>query len=189
MLALRNSVPGEELDSLSSQIARRVLELPEVEKARTISTYLHIGSEVRTRAIVDWCLARGKRVVVPVTNKSSRRLIFSELHYPDRELELGTFGIPEPKHEFLRPVPLDEAEVVLIPGIAWDLRGYRIGYGGGFYDRSINALRTPLKKVGLVYEFQIIRKIPVTRYDRPVDIMVTEHRVITASAKQSNRTS
>jgi len=179
MLALRDDMPTAQLDYLSSKISHRLFELRELAEARTVSMYLHIGSEVRTSAILNWCLARGKRVIVPITDKANRRLVFSELADPEKELEFGTFGIPEPKPEFLRPVRLEEAQVVLVPGVAWDLQGYRIGYGGGYYDRSINSLRSHLLTIGLAYEFQIVREIPTSRYDRPTHKMVTERRTIT----------
>ncbi|HUK50952.1 MAG TPA: 5-formyltetrahydrofolate cyclo-ligase, partial [Terriglobales bacterium] len=154
-------------------------ELQDFEHAKTIAIYLHIGSEVRTREILARCTSQGKRVIIPVTNKMNRRLIFSELKAPEKELIVGNFGILEPKTEFLRPVLLDEAEIVLVPGIAWDLCCHRIGYGGGYYDRSINSLHNNVLTVGLGYEFQIVREIPTTRYDRSVDRIVTERRVIT----------
>ena len=185
MLFLRNDKPATQLDYLSSRISQRLFNLQEFEDARTISIYLHIGSEVRTREILAWCIAQAKRVIIPVTNRMNRRLIFSELTAPEKELEIGNFGILEPKTEFLRPVPLEEAEVALVPGIAWDLRGYRIGYGGGYYDRSINSLHNHVLTVGLGYEFQIVREVPTTRYDRPVDKIVTERRVITQQLTHS----
>jgi 5-formyltetrahydrofolate cyclo-ligase len=172
-------MPTTQLDSLSSKISQRLFQLQEFGDARTVSMYLHAGSEVRTSAILNWCLARGKRIIVPITDKANRRLVFSELRAPEKELELGTFGIFEPKPESLRPVRLEEAQVVLVPGVAWDLHGYRIGYGGGYYDRSINSLRSHLLTIGLAYEFQIVREIPTTRYDSPVHKMVTERRTIT----------
>jgi 5-formyltetrahydrofolate cyclo-ligase len=178
MLALRNSISPAQLDYLSSKIAQRLFKLKEIEDAETVSMYLHIGSEVRTGEVLAWCMSRGKRVIVPVTNKQNRRLIFSKLKSPEKELQVGAFGIPEPKPEFLSPIPLEEAQVVLVPGIAWDLRGYRIGYGGGYYDRSINALRRQMPTIGLAYELQIVREIPTSRYDRQVNKLVTERRVI-----------
>ena len=179
MLFFRNGQPAAELDDFSSRISRRLFDLQEFEHAKTIAIYLHIGSEVRTREILAQCISRAKRVIIPVTNRMNRRLIFSELRAPEKELDVGNFGILEPMTEFLRPVPLEEAEIVLVPGIAWDLRCYRIGYGGGYYDRSINSLHNRVLTVGLGYEFQIVREIPITRYDRPVDKIVTERRVIT----------
>jgi 5-formyltetrahydrofolate cyclo-ligase len=178
MLALRNSVSVTELDYLSSQITRRLLPLRELDNAKTVCMYLHIGSEVRTNDILNWCVARGKQVIIPVTNKANRRLTFSELRDPGNELERGTFGILEPRPEFLRPVPLEQAQVVLVPGVAWDLRGYRVGYGGGYYDRSMNSLHSDVFTIGLAYELQIVKQIPTTRYDRSVHRIVTERRVI-----------
>jgi 5-formyltetrahydrofolate cyclo-ligase len=185
MLALRNSKPASELDQLSSEITARLLELPAVKEARTISTYLDIGSEVRTRGLVEWALGNGKRIIVPVVERASRRLIFSEFKAPD-ELERGAHGIPEPKREFRRPVALDQADVILVPGVAWDQKGFRIGYGAGYYDRSINALRTHVTTVGLAYEFQFIPSIPTSRYDRRVDRIVTERRIIDTTPRHSD---
>jgi 5-formyltetrahydrofolate cyclo-ligase len=178
MLARRNSIERAQLDYLSSKISQTVFKLREFKVATTVSTYISTGSEVRTEEIVAWCLAQGKRVIIPVTDRANRRLIFSELRAPAKELEPGTFGILEPKPEFLRPIPLEEAQVVLVPGIAWNLHGYRIGYGGGYYDRTINSIRSPLLTIGLAYEFQIISRIPTTRHDRAVHKIVTERRVI-----------
>lgn len=178
MLALRNDRPSLELDSLSSKVEARLIEIPAVKNSRTMSTYLHIGSEVRTSGVVEWAILNGKRVIVPITDRTSKRLIFSELKHPERELEKGNYGIPEPKPEFRRPVPLEEADVALVPGVAWDLQGFRIGYGAGYYDRSINSLHTPVIKLGLAYEFQMLSKIPRSPFDRRVNKIVTEERII-----------
>lgn len=177
MLALRNSKSPSELEQLSSEITGRLVELSSVKEARTISTYLEIGSEVRTRGFVEWALGSGKRVIVPVVDRASKRLVFSELKAAS-ELERGSYGIPEPKREFRRPVALERSDVVLVPGVAWDQRGFRIGYGAGFYDRSMNSLRTHVMAIGLAYEFQFVSDIPRSRYDRRVDRIVTEKRVI-----------
>jgi 5-formyltetrahydrofolate cyclo-ligase len=182
MLALRNSKPAQELDALSTQINARLVELPEINDANVVSTYLYIGSEVRTASILDWLLSNGKRVIVPVTDRLNRRLIFCEIKSPEQELTKGTFGILEPKPEFRRPLPLEQADVILVPGVAWDLRGYRIGYGAGYYDRSINSMRKFLPKIGLSYEFQIVKRIPNGRFDRKVNKLVTERRIINTNS-------
>jgi len=178
MLALRNSKPFAELDSLSRDVESRLIAIPALQNAKIISTYLHVGSEVRTSGIVDWALSSGKRIIVPVTNSGNLHLSFSELRIPAKELERGFRGIPEPKPEFRRPVRLEEADVVLIPGVAWDKRGYRIGYGAGYYDRCINALQSQPTKIGLAYEFQLVPVLPRTRFDRRVDTIVTDRRII-----------
>lgn len=184
MLALRDSVPSTQLDYLSSRISERLFELQELKSAKTVATYVSTGSEVRTGAILAWCIAQGKRVIIPVTNRKNRRLSFSQLIHPESELEKGTFGIPEPRPEFLRPIPLEQAEVALVPGIAWDSRGYRIGHGGGYYDRALNSLHSQLPTVGLTYEFQMIDHVPRNRFDRSVNKIVTESRIIDVRAPE-----
>ncbi len=186
MLALRNSKPASELEQKSIEISSRLFELPEIANARTVSTYLHTGSEVRTTKIIDWALSNGKRLIVPISDKANKLLIFSEVTSPGNELEPGAYGILEPKPEFRRPVPLEEADVVLVPGIAWDKTGYRVGYGAGYYDRSINSLRTRVMMIGLAYEFQFVTKIPRSRYDRRVDKVVTERRIISTAFPQKS---
>jgi len=182
MLALRNSKPTEELDRLSAQINSRLCELPEINDANVVSTYMHIGSEVRTTTILDWLLSNGKRVVVPATDRVNRTLIFCEIKSPEKELVKQTYGILEPKLELRKPLPLNQVDAIVVPGVAWDLRGYRIGYGAGYYDRSINSTRKFLPKIGLSYEFQIIQRIPNGRFDRRVNILVTESRIINTSS-------
>jgi 5-formyltetrahydrofolate cyclo-ligase len=177
MLSLRNSHNPSELDELSVEITNNVVRTGWVAEARTICTYLHTGSEVRTEQIVDWALSRGKRVIVPITIKAEKHLLFSELR-ATADLEKGVFGIPEPRPACRRPVPLEEADVVLVPGIAWDTHGYRIGYGGGYYDRSLNSIRKHVNTIGLAFEFQMITDLPRIRYDRHVDKIVTEQRTI-----------
>lgn len=178
MLAIRNSQPKDELDRLSRKIAENLLSLQEVRSAHVISTYLNIGSEVRTDKIVEWALSKGKRVIVPISDKITKTLAFSEVRDPQNELERGSFGILGPKREFRRIVPLETADVIMVPGLAWDMRGFRVGYGVGFYDRSINKLKSKVKMIGLAYEFQLVERVPNTRYDRRVDRIVTELRVI-----------
>lgn len=178
MLALRNSRLHTELDDLSTQITANVIRLGWVTGSSILCTYLQTGSEVRTGQIVDWALSMGKKVIVPVTIKSEKRMFFSELRNSKLELERGTFGIPEPKPEFRRPVPLEKADLVLVPGVAWDVHGYRVGYGGGYYDRSLNSLQKRIRTIGLAYEFQIIGDVPRTKHDRRVDKLVTETRTV-----------
>jgi 5-formyltetrahydrofolate cyclo-ligase len=178
MLALRNGHDSEELDALSAEITMRAIRLSWLGEAQTLCTYLHTGSEVRTSQIVEWALSMGKRVIVPVTVRAEKRMFFSELKDPKQELERRTFGIPEPKPQFQRPVPLEEADVVLVPGVAWDTYGYRVGYGGGYYDRSLNSLKKNIRTIGLTYEFQMVTDLPRTRHDRRVDKLVTEARIM-----------
>ena len=179
MLQERNAHSSSELDALSTLIFTQLLALDRLRDAQTVCTYVHIGSEVRTTELIHWALSEGKSVLVPIIDKTCTTLRFSEIKDLDRELEPGTFGVLEPKSEFRRITSLEKADAILVPGVAWDLRGYRLGYGAGLYDRSINALQTPKWKIGLAFTFQIIPELPASRFDTRVEQIVSDRRTIT----------
>ena len=187
MLQKRNAHSSSELDALSISIFKHLSSLQRLREAQTVCTYVHIGSEVRTRELIHWALNKGKSVIVPITDETHTTLRFSEIKDLDRELEPGAFGVPEPKSEFRRITPLEKADVILVPGVAWDLRGYRLGYGAGLYDRSINALQTPKWKIGLAFTFQIIPELPTSRFDTRVEQIVTDHMTILTIPDQQTR--
>ncbi|MEK7171342.1 MAG: 5-formyltetrahydrofolate cyclo-ligase, partial [Patescibacteria group bacterium] len=113
-----------------------------------------------------------KHIVVP--RIKARRICLYELHNP-HEFENGKFGIREPKICILKR-KFDEIDVALVPGIAFDETGHRIGFGGGYFDRFLKKIHCTT--IGLAYEFQIIEKAPVEQYDVAVDYIVTEKRII-----------
>ena len=112
-----------------------------------------------------------------VTDVPSKSLNFSEIESFEEDLAPGTFGILEPKEERVRPVPLAEADIVLVPLLAWDEKGQRLGYGAGYFDRALAGARR-VTKVGLGLESLRLPSIPTSRHDVPLDIVVTEKRVV-----------
>lgn len=123
-------------------------------------------------------LDREKRVLVPVVKKGEVDLFFSEIKDLGKELAPGTFDILEPKPEFVRPVDLDAVDVIFVPGIAWDKDGYRLGWGRGYFDRVMKRLPTHVRSIGLAFNLQLINRVPRDQFDVPVDMVVTESRVI-----------
>lgn len=178
ILSLRDSQTEEEMRSKSELILKRLFNLPEFKKAKTILFYVAIRSEVRTEQMIKQALKQGERVVVPISDVKERKLILSELKDFDGELELGTFNILEPKKEFFRPVSPEEIDLIIVPGVAFDKDGDRIGYGMGFYDNFLKTIRKDIPLVGLAYELQIVDDIPVDDKDVTVDKVVTEKNVI-----------
>jgi len=177
ILSLRDSQTEEEMRSKSELIQKRLFNLPEFKKAKTIMFYVAMGSEVRTEQMIKQALKQGKRVVVPISDVKKRKLILSELKDFD-ELKPGTFNILEPKKEFIRPVSAEEIDLVIVPGIAFDKKGNRIGYGMGFYDKFLTSLKKRIPVVGLAYELQIVDAIPVDDKDVTVNKVITEKEVI-----------
>ncbi len=179
-LSVRRSVPPAELSALSRAIKRRLYSLEAYTRAKTIAAYVARPDEVQTFGIIKRALTQGKRVLIPKTDAVDGRLIFSELRDPERELAPGPMGILEPRPEFLRPVDLGDADLILVPIVAWDERGYRLGYGKGYFDRELGALKRRVLTAGLALEVQRVEEIPAERYDVPLEIIITEERVIRA---------
>jgi len=176
-LRKRRSIDPEELAALSSRVEAKLLSMKEYKGATLVISYCAMDDEVQTRPIIERALADGKRVAVIITDVPSKTLSFSEIKSFEDDLAPGAFGIREPKPGLVRPVSIEEADIVLVPLVAWDEKGRRLGYGAGYFDRAL-AGATRITKVGLALESQRLAKIPESRHDVPLDIIVTERRVL-----------
>lgn len=161
--------------SLSDRIREKVEHLSEFVSSNMIASYVAMKQEVQTEKIIQNALNNGKRVLVPRV-LSRTRISFSEIKYM-ADLQTGRFGILEPKLHSIHEIPLSEAKVVLVPAVAWDERGYRIGHGKGYYDLALADLSSSLK-VCLAFEAQKVDRIPEEEHDIPLDVVITEDRLI-----------
>ena len=176
-LAARRALTPDEVAQKSEAILRRLRSLGEFASARAILTYVSSkDNEVDTLPLIRSALETNRTVLVPLAVPSTREMVWSELKSLD-ELEPSTFGILEPKEDCRRPVQPDETDAAIVPGIAFDTAGHRIGYGGGYYDRFLDTFRG--KRIALAYEVQVYESIPSEPHDLPVDIIITEERAIT----------
>lgn len=176
-LRKRRSISPGEVASLSALVASNLLSLPEYASARLVVSYCAKSDEVQTRGIIERAIADGKRVAAIVTDVASKTLSFSEIRSFEEDLAPGRFGILEPKAGRTRPVSLLDADLILVPLVAWDDRGHRLGYGAGYFDRALERAGR-VSKVGLALESQRLEGIPATRYDVALDAIVTERRVV-----------
>lgn len=156
-------------------IRKRLMELPEYRDAKIILFYVSVRGEVKTDDMISESLSHGKKILVPVADVKHRKLMISEIHDLN-ELSTGAFGIPEPKypHEF----PIGKIDLVIVPGIAFDHFGNRVGYGTGFYDRFLKKIKKGVPLIALGYDFQIVHKIRANRMDVKVHKIVTEKGII-----------
>ena len=178
VLAARDSLTWDQVEANSVKIAEQLFALPQYRAAQTIMYFLNFGKEVLTMKMVPQTLAHGKRAVATKTVTKERRMILSEIYDLEADLEPGLWGIPEPKAEALRPLEPTEIDFVIVPGVAFDLQGNRLGYGGGYYDRFFPQLREGVPLVAVTFELQIVKEVPVDPWDRRVDFIITEKRVI-----------
>jgi 5-formyltetrahydrofolate cyclo-ligase len=171
----RSTMPAEEARAKSEQIAARIKTLTQYANAKTVLFYVSAKSnEVDTRALMREALAGSVRVLVPVTDFERKMLIISEIKSM-QELVPARFGLLEPEPNSLRPVSVTEAEVVIVPGVAFDHECRRIGFGGGYYDRLLSD--TDITSIALCYDGQIVSRVPTDFNDMPVDILVTESHI------------
>ena len=178
ILELKNTLPAEAIIDKSSTIFSNLNTTSFYSNANTVMIYISFGSEVITRPIIDDLLNRGKRVFIPVTVPATKALIVSELKNYEDDLSVGHFGVMEPKEEALRSVDPSILDLVIVPGVVFDRSGYRIGYGGGYYDRFIPRLPQNTTTVSLAFDMQLVDKIPTSEYDIAVQYIITEKELI-----------
>lgn len=157
----------------SEAIRRKVFRLTAFRRAKTVCCYVSLPYEVQTWRMIDAMLKHGKRVVVPMTKPGSKQLQLSELRDPHSELTRGAFGVWEPTPEAVRPVPVREVDLVLVPGLAFDRAGHRLGHGHGYFDRFLSRLRPAIPTMGLAYRFQLLDRLPISAYDHAVQAVLT----------------
>lgn len=183
-LKKRNNLSRDEIKSKSEKIEKRLFALPEFQRAKTVMFYVSFRSEVETEKMTRNALKLKKKIVIPVVH--GEKIVVSEIKNLKKELTKGSFGIKEPKKEFRRRVNQKEIDLVVVPGVVFDKRGGRLGYGRGYYDRFLRSksIRSRMNRsrqcalIGLAFDLQIARKIPLVEEDMKVDKIVTESGIV-----------
>jgi len=178
VLARRDAIPAERRAELSAAIFATVVALEAFQRARTVLAYCSFGSEPVTDPFLRAVLDRGKSLALPRVRRETRSLDVYRVSDPGRELRPGVWGIREPDPAACAPVPLGALDLVVVPGVVFDVRGGRIGYGAGYYDRLLRGLAEDVALVAAAFEVQIVDEVPMEPHDRPIDRIVTERRVI-----------
>lgn len=171
-LAKRGSISAADREAAGRAIADAILALPEIIVTSHVMAFASFGSEIPTGPLVEALLASGRSVLMPFVD--GRRMRAAAVTRPE-DLAPGYRGIPEPP----APVAVDPepGTVVLVPGVAFDAQGGRLGYGGGFYDAFLQQ-NAGLVRAGVCFDAQIVDRIPAESHDLPVSVIVTERRTI-----------
>lgn len=176
VLAARDKLLPRQRAAKSREIEERLFSLPEFKAARTVMFFASFRSEVDTGPMIRRALTFGKRVVLPKV--TGAELALHEIADFDNDVAPGAWGIPEPDES--RPVMLDELDMIIVPGAAFDEQGNRLGYGAGFYDKLLPVFRKTT--VALAFELQIVPSVPAEIHDIPIQKIVTDRRVIEINA-------
>jgi 5-formyltetrahydrofolate cyclo-ligase len=159
-------------------IEDRLFEFANFLESRIALLYTPAANEVATLDIIERSFAYSKIIVLPAFDPETYQMTLMKIDVPDKDLIEGPRGNLEPNPERCKVVPIDCIDIAIIPGIALDEKGGRIGSGQGYYDRLIPNLPITTRKVGLVFEDQIVPLVPQESHDKHVDIIVTEARII-----------
>lgn len=174
----RKQLSCEEVNHKSRKIQDRLCQLTNFKESRSILFYAAYKNEVRTQEAIQKALQLNKKVLLPIVDSQDKRLILAQIFDLIKDVKEGYRGIPQPKKEKSRIVPIKDIDLVVVPGVAFDLKGNRLGYGGGYYDRLLENKSPSTVLIGLAYELQILDEIPNLPHDIKVNMVVTENRLI-----------
>ncbi|MBD3181116.1 5-formyltetrahydrofolate cyclo-ligase [Candidatus Poribacteria bacterium] len=173
---IRDNMSPEDIEEKSRIIQYKLWQFIHKHSFRSVMFYIAFGSEVRTQECMRRSIEKGIDTIVPLCCKG-RQLLPCKILDMDIELELNHYGILEPKPQFKRPYPPSEIDLIIVPGLAFDKKGYRIGYSGGYYDRFLGKC-PQTATVSLAYELQIVDSAFPAEWDLPVQRIITEYRLI-----------
>lgn len=180
IISLRNEKGKDFIRHNSDLITEKLLQLDCIKNAKTIMLYLDFNNEVSTDNLVSKLIHLGKTVASPITLKVEHKLIPYQITDLKTGIQYGVYNIREPKPECSPVIDIRNLDVVIVPAVAYDINCYRLGYGGGFYDRFLANLREDAITIGIAFDLQIFNDIPKEEHDAQLDYIVTESKILTS---------
>ncbi len=195
-----NADPGPQKRALRAELRARRRDLTQKERAaatvgltdglialvgrlgvRSVSCYLSRTDEPDTRPFVNWARAEGLRVLFPIT-RADGLLDWTTANDDDEEV-VGLFGMPEPVGELLGPIAINDVDLILVPAAAVDAHGMRLGWGRGYYDKTLGSMERCPPVYGVLFDAELVAEVPHERHDQCVDGVVTPSRTVEFSTR------
>ena len=184
MIARRDALPETERARVAEALTELVVALPQYAAARSVLATMSIGSEWATEAFLARASADGKAVVLPRVSAPPRRLELFSVPDLQRDLRPGVWDIPEPDPEKCEPVPLDAVDFALVPALAADREGFRLGYGAGYFDGLLAGRKARPFCVTALHTAFIVERLPTEPHDVAVDLVLDENGPVFAAEAQ-----
>lgn len=172
----RKNLSTKEVSIKSHIIYEKLIKTKSYSESNYIMVYMDFRNEVETKEIIKHILKDSKIPVIPISIPATKELLLSKLT-DFSHLQPGAYGILEPKKDKISPCDPQLIDLILVPGVAFDKSGYRLGYGAGYYDRFISSLKQPVYTIGLSFDLQIIDKVPIDSHDQKLDCIITETHI------------
>jgi 5-formyltetrahydrofolate cyclo-ligase len=171
----RQNMPGHEQELASAGITSNLQALSRDVGARSLSCYLSSPNEPDTRPFVNWAEAEGIRVLFPISREDG--LLDWTVGEEDTE-SLGVAGVPEPQGQLLGPIAINDVDLIVIPAAAIDQTGVRLGWGRGYFDKTLGSMERCPPVYAVVFDSEVVQALPRERHDQPVDGVVTPTRIL-----------
>jgi len=178
ILGARDGLSDKVRQAKSISVMQNFWTLLGMQQWSTLFIYVNFRSEVETLELIKKCINRDIRVAVPLVEASAVRMIPLLIKDPEQDLVPGYYNIPEPDPKKSLRLEPGEIDAAVIPGSVFDIHGGRLGYGGGYYDRFLLNDAPQAKRIGLAFELQVVDKVPLEPHDQPLDILITEERIV-----------
>ena len=178
ILGARDGLSDKVRQAKSISVMQNFWTLQGMQQWSTLFIYVNFRSEVETLELIKKCINRDIRVAVPLVEASAVRMIPLLIKDPEQDLVPGYYNIPEPDPKKSLRLEPGEIDAAVIPGSVFDIHGGRLGYGGGYYDRFLLNDAPQAKRIGLAFELQVVDKVPLEPHDQPLDILITEERIV-----------
>jgi len=172
---IRSRFKEDQVLNTSGMIKDRFFSLDIVKTGKNFLLYHSIKNEIVTFEIINHLLIRGKNVYLPYVSKDKTELKIGQIYNED-DLQLGTYGIKEPKAR--NDIPVSIMDVIVVPALIYALDGFRLGYGGGYYDRLLAKANDNTVTIGLAYDSLLHDRLPIDNFDIPVKIIITEKQTL-----------
>lgn len=165
----------------SSIITEKLISMECIKNSKNIMLYLDFNNEVKTDELINKLISLKKIVSSPITIVKERKLIPCQITNLSNDIQIGAYGIREPKKDSSHEINTSDIDIVIVPAVAYDKNCYRLGYGGGFYDRFLENLRDDAITIGIAFDIQIFDDVPKEPHDAQLDYIITETRILTPS--------
>lgn len=175
MIRKRDELSPLEIQNLSEKVISRVIESDIYKNSKNIFTFVSFKSEVFTHNFIKNSILNGKKIFIPhIIDKTMHPVELKDF----KDLEIGFYNILSMPEDKIKISKGDEIDLVIVPGLIFGKNMYRIGYGGGYYDKFLSNKEISAYKLGICYDFQVIDEIQNDIYDIPVDKIITDKRII-----------
>ena len=178
VINLRKKQQPDFIKKNSDIIKNKLLQMDCIKNSNTIMLYLDFNNEVITDDLIKELISMGKIVASPITIIKEKVLIPSQITDFENGIKYGAYNIREPKPDCSPEINIKNIDVVIVPAVAYDINGFRLGYGGGFYDRFLENIREDAVTIGIAFDLQIFDEVPKEPHDAQLDYIITESRIL-----------